>query len=79
MAARVLEEFPRAHLTLFDLTVEMIEASRSRLGEQDRIAYRIGDLRLNDFCTDYDVIIASLPLHHATLAERQAIAERIFG
>jgi tRNA (cmo5U34)-methyltransferase len=67
MAARVLEEFPRAQLTLLDLTAEMIETCRFRLGGEARVSYRVGDFLVDDFGTGYDVILASLSLHHSTL------------
>lgn len=76
MAALMLAEFPRAHLTLFDLTSEMIDACRSRLATTDRVSYQVGDFRTDDFGTGYDVILASLSLHHLTLVERPAFAGR---
>lgn len=78
MAERVLMEFPCAQVTLFDLTQEMIEACRSRLGETARISYRVGDFRNDDFGNNYDVVLASLSLHHATLSERPILSERLF-
>jgi tRNA (cmo5U34)-methyltransferase len=78
MADRVLKEFRQAKLTLFDLTPEMIEECRSRLGDQDRISYRVGDFRVDDFGEFHDIIIASLSLHHAALSERPALAARLF-
>src|SRR6185369_17130869 len=67
MAARILAEFPQARLTLLDLTSEMIEACRARLHASDRITYQLADFRTDDFGKDYDVILASLSLHHLTL------------
>jgi tRNA (cmo5U34)-methyltransferase len=77
-AASILAEFPQAQLTLFDLTVEMIEACRSRFSGTDRITYQVGDFRTDDFGSEYDVIVASLSLHHLRLSERPAFAERAF-
>ena len=76
MAADILAEFPHAVVTLFDLTAEMIEVCRSRLGGSGRVAYRVGDFRTNDFGDGYDVIIASLSLHHLERSERPAFFRR---
>jgi tRNA (cmo5U34)-methyltransferase len=76
MAARILTEFPNAQLTLFDLTSEMIEACRSRFEGNDRVTYQPGDFRTDDFGSGYDVIVASLSLHHLMLSERPAFARR---
>jgi tRNA (cmo5U34)-methyltransferase len=78
MATSILDAFPHAQLTLFDLTSEMIEACRSRLDRSDRVTYQIGDFRTDDFGSDYDLILASLSLHHLALSERRAFAERAF-
>ena len=78
MAARVLTEFPHAHLTLLDLTQEMIDACRSRVGNTNRVIYRVGDFRTDDFGSSYDVVLASLSLHHATLPERPMLAKRLY-
>jgi tRNA (cmo5U34)-methyltransferase len=78
MAARVFAEFPHAQLTLFDLTQEMMDACRSRLGSTNRVIYRVGDFRTDDFGNGYDVVLASLSLHHARLSERPMLASRLY-
>src|SRR5437867_4970580 len=77
MAARLLTEFPRSELTVFDLTAEMIEACRVRLGQHDRIRYLVGDFRSDDFGRGYDFVVASLSLHHLELSERLRFFKRV--
>jgi tRNA (cmo5U34)-methyltransferase len=79
MAARILEAFPSARLTLFDLTSEMIDECRSRLHDRDRVCYHVGDFRTDDFGHGYDVIVASLSLHHLSISERPGFAQRAFA
>ena len=78
MASRLAEEFPHAQLTLFDLTVEMIDRCKSRFGDNPRVSFEVGDFREDDFGSSYDLIVASLSLHHVTFEERPALAERLF-
>lgn len=78
MAAGILAEFPQAELTLIDFTREMIDECRCRLGGYDRIHYRVADFGTDDFGDGYDVILASLSLHHLDLAERPEFARRAF-
>lgn len=78
MASRLVEEFPRAELTLFDLTAEMIDRCKSRFSGNPRVSFRVGDFREDDFGRDYNLILASLSLHHATLDERLKLAERLY-
>ncbi|HEY4186383.1 MAG TPA: class I SAM-dependent methyltransferase [Polyangia bacterium] len=77
MASRLADEFPSAQLTLFDLTDEMIDHCKSRLGANSRVSFKVGDFRKDDFGSGYDMILASLSLHHATLDERPLLAERL--
>ncbi len=78
LAARILAEFPRAELKAFDLTAKMIDACRSRLAATDRATYQIGDFRTDDFWTGYDLIVASLSLHHLELVERPGFFARAY-
>jgi tRNA (cmo5U34)-methyltransferase len=78
MASRLAEEFPRAQITLFDLTVEMIERCKFRFGGNPRVSFQVGNFRDEDFGGGYDLVLASLSLHHATLEERPALAQRLY-
>jgi len=78
MATAILAQFPHARLTLFDLTTEMIDACRSRLDGSARITYQVGDFRTDDFGDGYDVLLASLSLHHLAVPERPAFYKRAF-
>jgi SAM-dependent methyltransferase len=76
LAERILAEFTRARLTAFDITEEMLAACRSRLGDTGRVTYRLGDFRRDDLGSACDLIVASLSLHHLTLAERPGFFRR---
>lgn len=60
LAAQLLSEYPCAELTAFDLTSEMLDVCRSRLGDVGRVAYRLADFRTADLGVGYDLIMASL-------------------
>ena len=67
---RLRREYPNARLTAFELTEEMLSACQGRMGADPLVAYRLGDFRTDDFGTGYDVIVASLSLHHLQISER---------
>jgi tRNA (cmo5U34)-methyltransferase len=78
MASRLAAEFPNARLTLFDVTDEMIERCKSRFSTNPHVSFKVGDFLKDDFGSGYDLILASLSLHHATLDdERPLLAERL--
>lgn len=70
LAARILEAYPAARLTAFDLTEEMLEACRRTLAGRAGVSYALGDFRVDPLGGGYDVIAASLSLHHLRLEER---------
>ena len=58
-----------------DLTQEMLDACRRRT-DQNRVDYQLADFRTDELGSDYDVIVASLSLHHLTTEERPGFFER---
>ena len=79
LAEQILDGFANAELTALDLTSEMLEACRTRLGGRARVEYRSADFRTDELGSGYDVIVASLSLHHLALAERPGFCERAFA
>lgn len=78
-AARLLAEYPRVDLTAFDLTKEMLQSCRSRLAGCEGVTYRLGDFRVDALGNDYDLIVASLSLHHLELKERADFFRRAYS
>ena len=79
LSAAILREFSRARLTAFDLTEEMLDSCRATTGHSNRVTYQLGDFRADDFGSQYDVIVASLSLHHLTRAERPEFFRRAYA
>jgi tRNA (cmo5U34)-methyltransferase len=79
LSAAILREFSRARVTAFDLTEEMLESCRAVTAHSDRMTYQLGDFRADDFGNQYDVIVASLSLHHLKLSERPAFFHRAYA
>ncbi len=77
MVAEILSRYPNAHLTAFDLTEEMLQACRMRIGINERVVYRLGDFRSDALGQEYDLIMASLSLHHLQLPERPTFLRRV--
>ena len=77
MTSEILERYPRASITAFDVTDEMLEACRSRVGGTGRVELRLGDFRTDSLGHGFDMVIASLSMHHLTLAERPGCLRRI--
>lgn len=61
---KVLERFPKAHVTCLDVSKNMLEIAKNKLSGYDSIEYVLGDFTIIDIIDDYDAIISSLALHH---------------
>ncbi|MEK3912240.1 class I SAM-dependent methyltransferase [Paenibacillus sp. FSL H7-0331] len=71
----VLQKYPSAHLTLMDLSDQMLEGARRRFREEDHVQYIVGDYSSYIFPESYDIIVSSLSIHHLTHpAKRQLFA-----
>lgn len=61
---KVLERFPKAHVTCLDLSENMMEIAQEKLSEYDNVEYVVGDFTQIEITEKYDAIISSLALHH---------------
>jgi tRNA (cmo5U34)-methyltransferase len=78
LAYLILERFPHAQVTAFDLTPNMLESCRTNLSPfGDRAAFQLGNFGEDDFGTDYDLIVSGLAIHHLDDAGKQTLFQRI--
>lgn len=80
VAARVLDDFPKAQVTCIDLAENMLAMAQTKLARHERVRYIAGDFNAFDFGGDYDVVVSSLALHHlVTDEDKQRFYGRIYG
>lgn len=75
----VLEKFPKANITLIDLSEKMLEVSKKRFKDNNNITYIIDDYTTHQFDTKFDIVISSLSIHHLTDAEKRKLYQKIFS
>lgn len=71
LSALLAERFPKATLTLADISVEMLRVARTRFGagRPGRFQFRVLDFArkpLPGGAEEYDVIVSALAIHHLT-------------
>ena len=75
LSAIVAERFPRSHVTLVDLSVEMLRVARRRLaGEQGRFEFRTMDYARKPLPRTeggYDLVVSALSVHHLTHGDKR--------
>lgn len=79
LSAFVMEKYPKASLTLVDISEKMLEMARVRFEKYPNVTYIVDDYTKHDFTEKFDVVISSLSIHHLTDMEKKNLYERIFS
>lgn len=74
----ILEEYPAATFTLYDLAPKMLEIARGRFGAYPgQFTYLIEDYRQISTDQKFDLVISSLSIHHLSDDDKRALFLRI--
>ena len=80
LSAVVADWFPRARITLVDLSVEMLRVARRRFAhEPDRFEFRVMDFARKDLPGGYDLVASALSVHHLTDGDKRELFEKVHG
>ena len=80
LSAVVADRFPRARITLVDLSVEMLRVARRRFAhEPDRFEFRVMDFARKDLPGGYDLVASALSVHHLTDGDKRELFEKVHG
>lgn len=79
LSAFVMEKYPKATLTLVDISKKMLEMARVRFEKYPNVTYIVDDYTKHDFTEKFDIVISSLSIHHLTDMEKKHLYERIFS
>jgi tRNA (cmo5U34)-methyltransferase len=81
LSALVAGKFPRARVTLVDLSVEMLRVARRRFAEeQGRFEFRTIDYArkpLPPTERGYDLVVSALSVHHLTHGDKKELFEKV--
>jgi tRNA (cmo5U34)-methyltransferase len=81
LSAVVAGKFPRARVTLVDLSVEMLRVARRRFAEeQGRLEFRTMDYSpkpLPPTEGGYDLVVSALSVHHLTHGDKKELFEKV--
>jgi len=80
LAGLILERWPRARLTLVDLSGEMLGKARARFaGRASRVEIRVADYLADPLGGPYDAVVSALSIHHLPDPGKRAIFRRAFA
>ena len=81
LSAMVAEKFPRARVTLVDLSVEMLRVARRRLAEEPaRFEFQNMDYARKPLPRTgggYDLVVSALSVHHLTHGDKKELFEKV--
>jgi tRNA (cmo5U34)-methyltransferase len=75
----VFQKLPNSYIVGFDLTEGMLKEFEKKLSEHSgKFELKQGDFRTDSIGNEYDIIIASLTLHHLTWEEREKFYKTLY-
>lgn len=78
LSVRLAERFPDARIRLVDISAELQDECRERLGSSDRFVFETMDFRDLDYApSSFDLVVSSISLHHLESAGKQVLFGRV--
>lgn len=78
LSAFMLARYPKAKLTLIDLSEKMLDVARARFKDQPNVSYVVADYTKHEYEDQFDLVISSLSIHHLTDSEKKNLYAKIF-
>ena len=80
LSAVISGRFPRARITLVDLSVEMLRVARRRFADEPkRFEFRVMDFARKALPGGYDLVASALSIHHLTDGDKRELFEKANG
>jgi tRNA (cmo5U34)-methyltransferase len=79
LSALMLRKFPDAHMTLLDISENMLEVARQRFSGQENIRYIVSDYSRSELTGRYDIICSALSIHHLAPEDKRRLFGKIFS
>lgn len=80
LSAEVAGRYPRAGITLVDLSVEMLRVARRRFAHSPgRFEFRVMDFARKELPGGYDLVVSGLAIHHLTDGDKRELFEKVHG
>jgi len=79
LSALILQKFPNAHMTLLDISENMLEIARQRFSDRKNITYIASDYSKKIPVGPYDLVCSALSIHHLTFEDKHSLFGKIFS
>lgn len=78
LTEKLIQVYPGASITCIDLAENMLKMAKSKLKDHPNIRFWLGDVRRFDYQENYDLIVASMVLHHVEGREKPRFYRRLY-
>lgn len=72
-------KFPKANLTLIDLSDKMLDIAKIRFNNNTNIKYITADYLSYNFNEQYDIIISALSIHHLEDHHKKVLFQKLYN
>lgn len=80
LSAMVARAFPRARITLADVSPEMLGVARQRFADEPaRFELRVMDYAEEPLLGEYDAVVSALSIHHLDGDEKRELFRKVYG
>lgn len=78
LSSLILQKYPKADVTLIDISDKMLEIAKERFKHKRNVHYIVGDYSNYPFDGTYDVVMSALSIHHLTDEEKERFYKRVY-
>lgn len=75
----ILQKYPKAKVTLIDLSSGMLDIAKARFHEHPNVRYIVGDYTKFEYPERYDMVISSLSIHHLSDSEKKELYHKVYS
>jgi tRNA (cmo5U34)-methyltransferase len=79
MSSLLLKKYPRARITLIDISEGMLDIAKIRFQGNPNISFIAADYSNYDYTEHYDLVVSSLSIHHLEDAEKKGLYQKIYS
>ncbi|MEG3861590.1 class I SAM-dependent methyltransferase [Microcoleus sp. herbarium12] len=79
LSALILQTYPQANVTAFDMAQNMLKVCQTNLSAfGERLTLQQGNFAEDDFGSGYDLVVSGLAIHHLDIEGKQKLFHKLF-